>query len=130
MVEVPGGEGPNLSPLFESTGVAGSQVNRMLREQIGLAMRDTVNDMMPQLRARARLHATAAVLALYGGGALVTTVLLLITLVAPAWVAALIVGAILLIAAAIVHALAKSRTHPESSPAPAKLPSDEPHQSK
>ncbi|MET8428405.1 phage holin family protein [Nocardia sp. NPDC004860] len=127
MAEVPRSEGPNLSPLFEATGVTGSEVNRILREQIDLAMRDTVNGMMPQLRARARWYATTVMLALYGGGALVAAVLLLITLAVPAWVAALIVGAILLIAAAIVYALAKSRTHPESSPVPGKLLSGEPH---
>ncbi|MTE15729.1 phage holin family protein [Nocardia sp. CT2-14] len=99
----------------------------MVREQIELAVREALGGMVPRLREGAKWNAMAAVLALYGGGALVTTMLLLIALVAPAWVAALIVGVLLVIAAAIVRALAKSRTHPEPSHVPAERRGVESH---
>ncbi|UGT44784.1 phage holin family protein [Nocardia yamanashiensis] len=91
------------------TGLGVDQLRAVVREQTERAMRETIGR-MPQFGARAKLNATAALLGLYGGGAVVAAVILLLALALPDWVAAVLVGIVLLVAAAVVRAQAKAKT--------------------
>ncbi|QLY33926.1 phage holin family protein [Nocardia huaxiensis] len=117
MVEMPGGRGQGGFPLSDVTGLGTDQLAELVREQVQVAINETVGR-MPQVGARAKLTAAAGVLALYGGGGLVAAVVLLIALATPAWVAALIVGVVLLVAAAVTRAMAKSKTNPAHNAGP------------
>ncbi|MEC3919032.1 phage holin family protein [Nocardia sp. CDC160] len=122
MVEIPGTQGSGGSPL---PGLGVEQVAGVVREQVRLALSEAIGR-LPRFGRAAKLKVTAGIVGLYGGGALVTTVILLLALAMPAWVAALIVGVVLVIVAAVVRAMADSRQHPDSSPTPAKFVSGGP----
>lgn len=109
MVEMPGNPGSKGSPVSNLTGLGVDQLRAVVREQTERAMRETIGR-MPQFGARAKLNATAALLGLYGGGAVVAAVILLLALALPDWVAAVLVGIVLLVAAAVVRAQAKAKT--------------------
>ena len=79
---------------------------RQLAEQVSTLVRDEVELARAELRQKGRRAGAGAgalgfggVLALYGGGVLVAAATLAIDLVLPAWLAALVVGAALLVIA-------------------------------
>ena len=84
---------------------------RQLAEQVSTLVRDEVELARAELRQKGRRAGAGAgalgfggVLALYGGGVLVAAATLAIDLVLPAWLAALVVGAALLVVAGLAAA--------------------------
>ncbi|AYF75831.1 hypothetical protein D7D52_20515 [Nocardia yunnanensis] len=104
-MEMPG----KFDPTSAVSGLAGgAQLNTMIRQQFEAVLRETLFR-KPRFSQRMKLNTGAALLGLYGGG-LVAAVILLLALAIPAWASALIVGAVLLGAAAVVRTMAKSRS--------------------
>ncbi|WP_198347308.1 phage holin family protein [Nocardia terrae] len=110
--------GSDRSPI---PGLGTEQLARLLREQVGAALREAIGR-LPEFGRSAKLKAAAAVIGLYGGGALVATLILLLALAMPAWVAGLIVGVALLVVAAVVRTMAKTASTPAESAATPSVP--------
>ncbi|MFC4533410.1 phage holin family protein [Sphaerisporangium dianthi] len=92
-------------------------VSRLVRDEIRLA---TIELTRKGRRAGlgAGLFGGAGVVALYGGGALVAALILLLAQVLAPWIAALIVGVALLIAAAVLGLVGKRQVAGATPPLP------------
>ncbi|HEY9391168.1 MAG TPA: phage holin family protein [Mycobacteriales bacterium] len=98
---------------------------RQLAEQVSTLVRDEVELARAELRQKGRRAGAGAgalgfggVLALYGGGVLVAAATLAIDLVLPAWLAALVVGAALLVVAGLAAAAGRSQIRRATPPVP------------
>lgn len=96
----------------ESTGELVSRFSRDLSQLV----RDELRMAQLEISGKAKkagvgvgMFGAAGLLALYGGGVLITTAILALALVVPAWLAALIVGLVLLALAGIGALLGKKR---------------------
>lgn len=85
---------------------ASEQISTLVRDEIQLA-RTEMAEKGKRASKGAGLFGAAAMLALYGVAALLTAVILAVALALPAWAAALIVGAVLLVIAGILVILGR-----------------------
>ncbi|MFG1615231.1 phage holin family protein [Nonomuraea wenchangensis] len=93
------------------------QVTRLVKDELRLArMELTAKGKRAGLGAG--LFGAAGTAAFYGGAALVAAVILLLALVMPAWVAALVVGVVLLVVAAVLGLVGKNQVQRATPPVP------------
>jgi Putative Actinobacterial Holin-X, holin superfamily III len=104
-----------------STGELVSQLfdemSQLVRDEFRLAQIETT-DKAKQAGIGAGIFGAAGLLALYGGGVLIATLILALALALDAWLAALIVGLVLLAAAGIAALLGKRRVQEATPPVP------------
>ncbi|MEV5552793.1 phage holin family protein [Nonomuraea wenchangensis] len=94
-----------------------AQVTRLVKDELRLArMELTAKGKRAGLGAG--LFGAAGTAAFYGGAALVAAVILLLALVMPAWVAALVVGVVLLVVAAVLGLVGKNQVQRATPPVP------------
>lgn len=93
------------------------EVSQLVRDELRLAQAE-VTGKAKQAGIGAGMFGTAGVLALYGGGVLIATAILALALVVDAWLAALIVGVVLLAAAGIAALAGKRRMSRVAPPVP------------
>ncbi|GAA4230364.1 putative membrane protein YqjE [Streptosporangium album] len=108
-------------------GLSTAVLIRQMSEEVSRLVRDELRLARMELAEKGRhagkgagLFGGAGVVALYGGGALVAAVILLLAPAMPAWVAAAIVGVVLLIVAAVLGFLGKHQVAEAAPPAPAR----------
>jgi Flp pilus assembly protein TadB len=101
------------------------QLTAELSQQIGRLVRDEVRSAQAEVKTKGKrlgsgagLSGAGGVLAWFGFGCLVATAVLAIDLELPAWLAALIVGAILLITATVTAMTGRSRMRRGAPPLP------------
>ena len=90
-------------------------------------MRDELRLAQAEMRGKAKkagigagMFGAAGLLALYGGGVLITTAILALALAVDAWLAALIVGVVLLAAAGVAALVGKQRVQEAVPPVPSR----------
>ncbi|MCP2256353.1 putative Holin-X, holin superfamily III [Streptoalloteichus tenebrarius] len=93
------------------------QIRRLVRDEMRLAAVE-LRGKGRRLGAGAGLAGAAAVLAWYGGAALVAALVLVLALVMPAWVAALVVGVVLLLVGAVLGLSARQQVRRAGPPVP------------
>lgn len=96
---------------------ATDDLSRLVRDELALAKLE-LTAKGKQAGMGAGLLGGGAMIAFYGVGALVTTAILALALVLDAWLAALIVGVALLLIAAVVALVGKSRLQRSVPPVP------------
>ncbi|GAA1504863.1 phage holin family protein [Sphaerisporangium rubeum] len=92
-------------------------VSRLVRDEIRLAALE-LSRKGKRAGLGAGMFGGAGVLALYGGGALIAAVILALALVVPGWLAALIVGAVLLLLAGVLGLGGKRQVSKATPPLP------------
>lgn len=80
---------------------ASAQLSELVRAEMRLAVAE-IKDKGKHARVGAGLYGGAGVVALYGAGALLAAVVAALDLAMPLWAAALIVGVVLLVVAAVL----------------------------
>ncbi|WP_109530252.1 MULTISPECIES: phage holin family protein [Nocardia] len=111
---VPSAQSRSVTELVED---ASAQITGLVRDEIrlaGLEMRTKGQ----RFGRGAGLAGAGALLAWYGGGALVAAVVLALALAVPGWAAASIVGAVLLVAGALLALAGKKDVQQASPPVP------------
>jgi hypothetical protein len=88
-----------------------------VRDELRLAQLE-VSEKAKKAGVGAGILGTAGILALYGVGVLIATAILALALVMDAWLAALIVGVVLLLAAGIAALVGKKRVTEAGPPLP------------
>lgn len=105
----------------DSTGELASRlsqdVSRLVRDELRLAQLE-VTGKAKKAGIGAGLLGTAGIIALYGLGVLITTAILALALAVDAWLAALIVAAVLLAIAGIAALVGKKRVTDAAPPLP------------
>ncbi|GIH25068.1 membrane protein [Acrocarpospora phusangensis] len=96
---------------------ASDQVSRLIKDEMRLARAEVVGKGR-QARTGAALFGATGVTALLGAGALVACVIIALSIPWPAWLAALVVGAALMILAGIMGAVGRSRVKGAMPPKP------------
>jgi hypothetical protein len=96
---------------------ATNQLSTLVRDEIRLAMAE-VQQKGRRIGLGAGLLGAALFVALLGAGALVACLILLLALVMPAWLAALIVGVVVLIVAAVLAMAGKNQAQSGVPPVP------------
>ncbi|GAA0389063.1 membrane protein [Acrocarpospora corrugata] len=96
---------------------ASDQVSRLIKDEMRLA-RAEVAGKGRQARTGAALFGATGVVALLGAAALVACVILALSIPWPAWLAALVVGAVLLIIGGIMGVFGKKRVTGAMPPKP------------
>jgi hypothetical protein len=96
---------------------ASDDVSRLVRDELQLA-RVELTDKVRNAGVGAGLMSGGAVLAWFGVGTLVASAVLALALVLPAWVAALIVGVLLLTGATLMILFGKARVKRAVPPVP------------
>jgi membrane protein len=116
-------EGNSSSPTGDEASTG--QLVVQLSDELTQLMRDEFRLAQLEMTGKAKkagigagMFGAAGLLALYGGGVLIATLILALALVLDAWVAALIVGAVLLAAAGIVALVGKKRVQEATPPIP------------
>ncbi|MBM9459134.1 phage holin family protein [Nocardioides sp. zg-536] len=113
--------GPPSSSGDPSTGELVSQlsaeVSRLVRDELRMAQLE-VSGKAKKMGIGAGMFGAAGLLALYGVGVLIATAVLALALALDAWLAALIVAVVLLLAAGIAALLGKSKVSEASPPVP------------
>ena len=99
-------------------GRAGEQLSTLVRTEMELARAELKETVDHAVRG-ASFFGAAGVLALYAGGVLIATAILALALVLDAWLAALIVGVVLLAAAGIAALVGKKQVDQATPAAPA-----------
>lgn len=120
MGDVPNGSQPGRAaeaPASELVQRATEQMSRLVREELALA-RAELTEKGKHAGVGAGLFGGGGALALYGGGALITAVVLVLGQVMPVWVAALVVGVILLIVAGLLALSGKKQVNQAMPPVP------------
>ena len=112
--ETPATEDASLGQL---TGDLSQQVSRLVRDEIRLAQVE-MKDKGRRFGKGAGLMGAGGVLALFGFGCVVAAAVLALDLAWPTWLAAVVVGAVLLIVAAIVAATGRSQMRRGTPPMP------------
>lgn len=92
-------------------------VSRLVRDELRLAQVE-VSGKAKQAGVGAGLLGGAGIIALYGLGVLITTAILALALAVDAWLAALIVGVVLLAIAGIAALIGKKRVTEAAPPVP------------
>jgi uncharacterized membrane protein YqjE len=107
------------------TSLSTAELIRHLSEEVSRLVRDEIRLATLELTRKGRraglgagLFGGAGVVALYGGGALVAALILLIAQALAPWVAALIVGVVLLIVAAVLALVGKRQVAKATPPLP------------
>ncbi|HKE68766.1 MAG TPA: phage holin family protein [Nocardioidaceae bacterium] len=112
--ETPATEDASLGQL---TGDLSQQVSRLVRDEIRLAQVE-MKDKGRRFGKGAGLMGAGGVIALFGVGCVVAAAVLALDLAWPTWLAAIVVGAVLLIVAAIVAATGRSQMRRGTPPMP------------
>ena len=123
VAEPPGGRDTYSAGGDPSTGELVSQ----LSNEVSQLVRDELRLAQAEMRGKAKkaglgagMFGAAGLLALYGGGVLITTAILALALAVDAWLAALIVGVVLLAAAGVAALLGKQRVQEAAPPVPSR----------
>jgi len=103
--------------LGQLTGDLSQQVSRLVRDEIRLAQVE-MRDKGKRIGTGAGLMGAGGLIALFGAGCLVAAAVLALDLVWPTWLAAIVVGAVLLIVAAIVAATGRTQMRRGAPPVP------------
>ncbi len=93
------------------------EVKRLVRDEMRLAVFE-LQGKGKRLGLGAGLFGVAGVLALFGVGTLIATVILALALVMPAWLAALVTGAALLLAAGLAAVIGRKEVASATPPVP------------
>jgi uncharacterized membrane protein YqjE len=101
----------------ELVKLASEQISHLVRDELRLAQVE-LSRKGKQAGIGAGMLGGAGVMALYGGAALLATVVLLLALVMPAWLAALIVGVVLLFIAGGMAMIGRARVKRATPPVP------------
>jgi len=114
--------GPDPNPAAEaSTGELvrrlSTQLSDLVRHELALA-RVELTEKGKRAGIGAGLAGAAGVVALYGGGALVAAAIAALALVMSVWLAALLVGVVLLVVAGILGLLGRSQIRRAAPPVP------------
>ena len=96
-----------------------NEVSQLVRDELRLAQAE-MRGKAKKAGIGAGMFGAAGLLALYGGGVLITTAILALALAVDAWLAALIVGVVLLAAAGVAALLGKQRVHEAAPPVPSR----------
>lgn len=110
-----GAAGARASSTGELVGRASEQLSDLVRGEMELA-RAELNETVKHAVAGVSLFGAAGLIAFYGGGVLIATAVLALALVLDAWLAALIVGVVLLAVAGIAALVGKKQV--DQAPAP------------
>ena len=94
-----------------------SELSQLVRDELRLAQVE-VTGKAKKAGLGAGMFGAAGLLALYGVGVLIATAILALALAIDAWLAALIVGVVLLLAAGVAAALGKKRVQEAAPPVP------------
>jgi uncharacterized membrane protein YqjE len=103
--------------LGQLTGELSQQVSRLVRDEIRLAQVE-MKDKGKRFGRGAGLMGAGGVIALFGVGCLVAAAVLGLDLAWPTWLSAIVIGAILLIIAAIVGATGRNQMRQGTPPMP------------
>jgi len=103
--------------LGQLTGDLSQQVSRLIRDEIRLAQVE-MKDKGKRFGTGAGLMGAGGVIALFGVGCVVAAAVLALDLVWPTWLAAVVVGVVLLIVAAVVAAKGRSQMRRGAPPMP------------
>jgi MFS family permease len=120
MGDVPNGSQPRRAadaPASELVQRATEQISRLIREELSLA-RAELTEKGKHAGLGAGLFGGGGALAIYGGGALIAALVLLLGQAMPAWVAALIVGVVLLVIAGLLALSGKKQVSQAMPPVP------------
>jgi Flp pilus assembly protein TadB len=120
MGDVPAGgqpRSPAEAPVSELVQRATEQISRLVREELALT-RAELREKGKHAGVGAGLVGSGGALALYGGGALIAALVLALGHVMPLWVAALIVGVILLVVAGLLALSGKKQVSQSMPPVP------------
>ena len=101
----------------ELVAQASQQISDLIRQELRLAMIE-VKDKGRHAGKGARMFGGAGVVALYGGAALVLAAIAALALTLPLWAAALIIGVILLIVAAVLALAGRGQVKQAMPPLP------------
>ena len=96
-----------------------SEVSQLVRDEFRLAQAE-MSGKAKKAGIGVGMFGAAGLLALYGGGVLITTAILALALAVDAWLAALIVGVVLLAAAGVAALLGKQRVQEAAPPVPSR----------
>ena len=96
-----------------------NEVSQLVRDELRLAQAE-MRGKAKKAGIGAGMFGAAGLLALYGGGVLITTAILALALAVDAWLAALIVGVVLLAAAGVAALLGKQRVQEAAPPVPSR----------
>ncbi len=96
-----------------------SELSQLVRDELRLAQVE-VTGKAKKAGLGAGMFGAAGLLALYGVGALIATAILALALAIDAWLAALIVGVVLLAAAGVAALLGKKRVQEAAPPVPSR----------
>jgi Flp pilus assembly protein TadB len=96
---------------------ASEQISRLVRDELALA-RTEMAEKAKRAGTGAGLFGGAGVLALYGVAALLTTLIIALGLVMPLWLAALIVGVVLLAVAGVLALVGRGQVRRIGAPVP------------
>lgn len=94
-----------------------SEISQLVRDELHLAQAE-VSGKAKQAGIGAGMFGAAGILALYGVGVLIATAILALALALDAWLAALIVGVVLLAGAGVAALLGKKRVSAAAPPVP------------
>jgi len=120
MGDVPAGSqprSPGEAPAAELVQRATEQLSRLVRDELAL-VRAELREKGKHAGVGAGFFGGGGALALYGGGALIAALVLALGQVMPVWVAALIVGVILLVLAGLLALSGKKRVSQAMPPVP------------
>jgi hypothetical protein len=94
------------------------EVSELIRDELRLAQVE-VSGKAKKAGIGVGLLGTAGIIALYGVAVLIATAILALALVLDAWLAALLVGVVLMVAAGVAAVLGKKRVAEAAPPVPA-----------
>lgn len=120
MGDVPNGSQPGRATEASAAELvqrATEQISRLVREELALA-RAELTEKGKHAGVGAGLFGGGGALALYGGGALIAALVLLLGEVMPVWVAALVVGVILLVVAGLLALSGRRQVSQAMPPVP------------
>ncbi|MEV4380895.1 phage holin family protein [Streptosporangium sp. NPDC049248] len=106
-------------PTSELIRQMSEQVSRLVRDELRLAKAE-LTEKGKHAGIGAGLFGGAGVVALFGAGSLVAAVILLLAYVMPAWVAAAVVGVVLLALAGVLGLSGKRQVAEAAPPTPAR----------
>lgn len=117
MTERPAGKSAESPSVAELVNAATEQMRRLVRDEMRLATLE-LQRKGKRLGIGAGLAGAAGLLAFYGGATVIAAGVLALATVLPGWAAALIVGAVLLLAAAVAGLAGKKQVQQAVPPVP------------
>jgi uncharacterized membrane protein YqjE len=112
-----GGHGTEQASTGELVSRLSTEVSDLVRNELRLAQVE-MSGKAKKAGMGAGFFGAAGVIALYGVGVLIATAILALALVLDAWLAALIVGVVLLVVAGVAALLGKKKVSEAGSPVP------------